>query len=421
MYTQNLNYLPNKKQSTIGLGGSIPHHLEFIKKITTKPFIQFEDTSRNVSVDYKTVCEDRSQENIVPSTNIMDLMYSFRDTSKSRSTVTTIPNHSERVKSNCKDLSLITQYSKMATMPMLSSQLVGGFVGSKSQIGRKPAYGFRLKMRDIIREYLLIGHPPKTSSIENIQKTDVIEENRCNMWKANETQHYSASSSDNCSLKHEPNQDQTKVEHCNRQSYADVAKAKSCKVRETPTKSITFDPSDNHGNSNQSKDCSMTNHMIEPVQLLPENNSNRNRFASDCSADSEDSFIVFEYCDDDFSVDGDSSYSDDELTQDSHSNEESSSNFGSVPSRKFSFNQCCNPGTKKVRFAEGKDLAQIHPMVTWDFAYRSARKGPWETLALDSERFKCRVARTEKILAPVLDPEHRATVYRLRFSPSSSS
>uniref|UniRef100_A0A1B6FVF2 Uncharacterized protein n=1 Tax=Cuerna arida TaxID=1464854 RepID=A0A1B6FVF2_9HEMI len=417
MYTQNLNYLPNKKQSTFGLSGSIPQHLEFIKKITTKPFIQFEDSSGNVSVDYKTICGDRSQENIVPSTNIMDLMYSFRDTSKSGSTVSTIPNHSERTKSNCKDLSLIAQYSRIATMPMLSSQLVGGFVGSKSQIGRKPVHGFRLKMWDIIRELLLIGHPPKTSSGENMQKTDFIEENHCNMWKPNEIQHCSTSISDTCSLKH---QDQTEVEQCNKQSYADVAKAKSCKVRETPAKATKFDLSDNHGNSSQSKDCSMTKHIIEPVQLLPENNSNRNRFASDCSADSEDSFIVFEYCDDDRSVDGDSSCSDDEFTQDSHSNEESS-NFGSAPSRKFSFNQCCNPGAKKVRFAEGKDLAQIHPMVTWDFAYRSARKGPWETLALDSQRFKCRVARTEKILAPVLDPEHRAAVYRLRFTPSSSS
>ena len=33
----------------------------------------------------------------------------------------------------------------------------------------------------------------------------------------------------------------------------------------------------------------------------------------------------------------------------------------------------------------------IHIMVHWDYAYRAARKGPWEEMARDRDRFRGRI------------------------------
>lgn len=67
----------------------------------------------------------------------------------------------------------------------------------------------------------------------------------------------------------------------------------------------------------------------------------------------------------------------------------------------------------KVRFS--KDLEEVHHMVQWAFAYQAARRGPWEEYARDRERFKKRIAETEKSLKWVLQPSHRTKIYTERF------
>lgn len=57
---------------------------------------------------------------------------------------------------------------------------------------------------------------------------------------------------------------------------------------------------------------------------------------------------------------------------------------------------------KKVCFKPDNELAEVHPMVVWSFAYRQARKGTWEADALDRLRFKKRIEELDKILTPIL-------------------
>ncbi|XP_053685440.1 uncharacterized protein LOC128735014 [Sabethes cyaneus] len=68
---------------------------------------------------------------------------------------------------------------------------------------------------------------------------------------------------------------------------------------------------------------------------------------------------------------------------------------------------------KKVRF---NLKPEVHVIRVWDFAYRQARKGEWETAARDRERFRKRIEETEPILKPVFDRCVRETVFRARFS-----
>lgn len=57
---------------------------------------------------------------------------------------------------------------------------------------------------------------------------------------------------------------------------------------------------------------------------------------------------------------------------------------------------------KKVQFMPDNQLAVVHPMIVWNFAYRQARKGSWEADALDRLRFQKRVKELDEILTPVL-------------------
>uniref|UniRef100_A0A182MSM9 Uncharacterized protein n=1 Tax=Anopheles culicifacies TaxID=139723 RepID=A0A182MSM9_9DIPT len=68
---------------------------------------------------------------------------------------------------------------------------------------------------------------------------------------------------------------------------------------------------------------------------------------------------------------------------------------------------------KKVRF---NTKPVVHVMRVWDFAYRQARKGDWETTARDSERFRKRIADLEPVLGPALQPALRDKIYAERFS-----
>ncbi|XP_065835734.1 sericin-2-like [Oscarella lobularis] len=61
---------------------------------------------------------------------------------------------------------------------------------------------------------------------------------------------------------------------------------------------------------------------------------------------------------------------------------------------------------KRVRF-QADSLNRVHCIVAWNYAYRAARKGPWESLANDRARFQKRIRDLEPVLSPVLSPSHR--------------
>ncbi|XP_072382118.1 uncharacterized protein PPP1R15 isoform X1 [Diabrotica undecimpunctata] len=140
----------------------------------------------------------------------------------------------------------------------------------------------------------------------------------------------------------------------------------------------------------------------------------RERQISIC--ESEDSFIVFDSGTDEelkFSDSEDDTELDSEDTDDGDDDEVdggSDSEIDDDCDSSFSVVPC-----KRVRFADNEDLCEIHQMVQWSFAYRNARKGPWEEYARDRERFNKRINETERILAPVFDSRHRENVYKARF------
>lgn len=59
---------------------------------------------------------------------------------------------------------------------------------------------------------------------------------------------------------------------------------------------------------------------------------------------------------------------------------------------------------KKVRFSP---VVQVHVMHTWPFARQASRKGHWEEMARDRDRFRRRVLETEKAIGHCLSPAHR--------------
>lgn len=52
----------------------------------------------------------------------------------------------------------------------------------------------------------------------------------------------------------------------------------------------------------------------------------------------------------------------------------------------------------------------VHRIVTWSYAYRMARKGPWEECARDRSRFQKRIAETEAAIGFCLQPDHREKI-----------
>ncbi|XP_044137614.1 protein phosphatase 1 regulatory subunit 15A-like [Bufo gargarizans] len=64
--------------------------------------------------------------------------------------------------------------------------------------------------------------------------------------------------------------------------------------------------------------------------------------------------------------------------------------------------------TKKVRFSP---KVTVHPIITWSFAHRMARKGPWEEYARDRSRFQRRIAETEGAISFCLEPRHREKIW----------
>ncbi|XP_074111247.1 protein phosphatase 1 regulatory subunit 15 [Cotesia typhae] len=109
--------------------------------------------------------------------------------------------------------------------------------------------------------------------------------------------------------------------------------------------------------------------------------------------DDDDSDIVFDHDD----VDGCHNFSDDDFIK-----------FGTeIPSATN------NSTNTKVRF---NLEPTVHTIIKWDFAYRAARKGPWEQMARDRVRFRTRIFSTGRVIEPVLATKHRDCIWRDRFA-----
>lgn len=50
-------------------------------------------------------------------------------------------------------------------------------------------------------------------------------------------------------------------------------------------------------------------------------------------------------------------------------------------------------------------------MYVWNFAYKQARKGQWETIARDSARFRRRIVATGLKISKVFENTHRNKIY----------
>ncbi|XP_041424491.1 protein phosphatase 1 regulatory subunit 15B L homeolog isoform X1 [Xenopus laevis] len=63
---------------------------------------------------------------------------------------------------------------------------------------------------------------------------------------------------------------------------------------------------------------------------------------------------------------------------------------------------------KRVHFSP---TVNVHHMVVWSYAYRMARKGPWEEYARDRCRFQRRIAEAEGVIRNFLQPQHREKIW----------
>ncbi|XP_054280003.1 uncharacterized protein LOC128998061 [Macrosteles quadrilineatus] len=402
MFSQSFNCLPSKKQPIFG--NQSPQNMELLRGLTSKPY---QDPANHISMHHTV--SNRNHTNFgTGSIKLMDFVYSFTETSRlefGRRYVPTFSVPSEKMKLSHKDIIGLPQTNPM-TPSLVRSYVVGGFVGSKSQLGRKRKNDVgKLNLWDMIRDLVnLVGSAPNHFSPRPTPNSTPHLNKNSEIMLDSSLQKGSSVNSTVAAMNCTENPPSS-----TKQSYADVAKGSSKHnspkiIPETEVRDIIFPMlSDTR--------CDSTISVMEPVSIfIKPDCSSRDRITSECSADSEDSYIVFE-CSEDDNVDKDIFSSDDDTIS---VDEVSQSDSGIVPSSNSSF--CNKTSPKKVRFAEDDNLVKIHPMVTWDYAYRMARRGPWEMLARDSERFKLRIARTEAVLKPILDPQHRSVVYRDRFS-----
>lgn len=70
---------------------------------------------------------------------------------------------------------------------------------------------------------------------------------------------------------------------------------------------------------------------------------------------------------------------------------------------------------KKIKKVDFQIKPQIHLLVHWDYAYRSARRGTWEAIARDHDRFKHRIDSYQLVLNPILSKQHRLLIFNKYF------
>ena len=57
---------------------------------------------------------------------------------------------------------------------------------------------------------------------------------------------------------------------------------------------------------------------------------------------------------------------------------------------------------RKVHFAQGKELARIHHLHTWTYAYNISRKSNWAEIAAAKSRFKKEIEKCSVVIEPIL-------------------
>ncbi|XP_055312283.1 uncharacterized protein LOC129574368 [Sitodiplosis mosellana] len=151
---------------------------------------------------------------------------------------------------------------------------------------------------------------------------------------------------------------------------------------------------------------------------LRDNTYKRQRQISECS----DDFILFEDDTDDLcrrydTTDEDftDSTDDSDNSEDECGDESDSSDCSSISQRKHD-GESNQPDSgfeeKKVTF---NLCPKVHEIRAWKFAYSQARKGKWEQLGRDRERFEKRINGLSRVLSPILASEHRQKIYEQRF------
>lgn len=73
---------------------------------------------------------------------------------------------------------------------------------------------------------------------------------------------------------------------------------------------------------------------------------------------------------------------------------------------------------KQVRFSS---IVQVHVMRSWSFARQAARRGPWEEMARDRERFRRRIQEAERSIGPCLSSTHRTRIQAYQDTPSKAA
>ncbi|KAH8261660.1 hypothetical protein KR044_013013 [Drosophila immigrans] len=141
---------------------------------------------------------------------------------------------------------------------------------------------------------------------------------------------------------------------------------------------------------------------METTPAKASNKLARQRSISECS---DDSFICFE---DDSNLADDCTAFDDQA--DFNSTDNTDCKFDSQDQNQDP--DADQELSKKVRF---NLKPKVHVMHTWDFAYRAARKGAWQEIARDRDRFQQRIKRVAPTIDIVLSSNHREKVYRDRF------
>ena len=151
------------------------------------------------------------------------------------------------------------------------------------------------------------------------------------------------------------------------------------------------------------------------------------RNTSECSSDSDDSLVVFEFekdCEYDL-LDFDYNISDKLHNYEDDDTDVDKDNYGNIDSiitsdiiklnKKWKFVYSAYPSNEKnpdkVHFADEDSLFTIHPI--WDLENRR----PWEEIARDRERFGKRIKQVESKLEDVFTLEHRNRIWKERIEP----
>ncbi|EDW57059.1 uncharacterized protein LOC6615824 [Drosophila sechellia] len=140
----------------------------------------------------------------------------------------------------------------------------------------------------------------------------------------------------------------------------------------------------------------------------PKSSLQRQRSISECS---EDSFICFE----DDAEQADEDVEEDEDDDDDDSSVQFTACGEDEDTEELKVCQCSDDSSTPVKKVRFNMKPEVHVMLTWDYAYRAARKSEWQVMARDRDRFQQRIRRISPILNAVLTPVHRERVYQARF------